>query len=105
MKLFVPMLKRAKLRFVVILPTHRGNTAHLYLYIRKSNNFSLFYDMDKKAGKPGPANPEEVQRLIDERIAHLKAFENEYEKQHPKEEQKRLHAPRWLERLVLRFIE
>ncbi len=61
--------------------------------------------MDKTAGKPEPANPEEVQRLIGERIAHLKAFENEYEKQHPKEEQKRLHAPRWLERLVLRFIE
>lgn len=61
--------------------------------------------MDKTAGKPEPANPEEVQRLIDERIAHLKALENEYEKQHPKEEQKRLHAPRWLERLVLRFIE
>lgn len=69
------MLKRVKLRFAVNLPTHRGNTAHLYLYIRKSNNFSLFYDMDKTAGKPEPANPEEVQRLIDERIAHLKAFE------------------------------
>lgn len=61
--------------------------------------------MDKKAGKPEPANPEEVQRLIDERIAHLKAFENEYERQQPKEKQKRLRAPRWLERLVLRFIE
>ena len=85
MKLFVPILKSVKLRFVVNLPTRHGNTAHLYLYIRKSNNFSLFYDMDKTAGEPEPANHEEVQRLIDERIAHLEAFENEYERQHPKE--------------------
>lgn len=41
--------------------------------------------MDKTAGESEPANHEEVQRLIDERIAHLKAFENEYERQHPKE--------------------
>ena len=61
--------------------------------------------MDKTAGKTEPTSPEEVQQLIDERIAHLKAFENEYDRQHPKEEQKRLRAPRWLERLVLRFIE
>ena len=41
--------------------------------------------MDKTAGEPEPSNHEELQRLIDERIAHLKAFENEYERQHPKE--------------------
>lgn len=61
--------------------------------------------MDKKAGKPEPASPEKIQQLIDERIAHLKDLEEEYARQHPKEKRKGLRAPKWLERLVLRFIE